>query len=97
MMAAAFPGVDPETLPTPEEVAKAIVPLCLPGCTENGKLYDFRAGQVSGLPAAGVNAALNRTQCFRFARPLNGLSFSRSVSRIGVPGRSKLSRSELTR
>jgi NAD(P)-dependent dehydrogenase (short-subunit alcohol dehydrogenase family) len=42
MMAVAFPGVDPETLPTPEEVAKAIVPLCLPSCTETGKLYDFR-------------------------------------------------------
>ncbi|MSO67202.1 MAG: SDR family NAD(P)-dependent oxidoreductase [Pseudolabrys sp.] len=42
MMAVAFPGVDPETLPAPEEVAKSIVPLCLPSCTENGKLYDFR-------------------------------------------------------
>ena len=41
----AFPGVDPDTLPTPEEVAKAIVPLCLPDCTESGKLYDFRAGK----------------------------------------------------
>ncbi len=45
MMATAFPGVDPETLPAPEDVAKAIVPLCLPSCTENGKLYDYRAGQ----------------------------------------------------
>jgi len=45
MMAVAFPGVDPETLPTPEEVAKTIVPLCLPSCTESGKLYDFRAGK----------------------------------------------------
>jgi NAD(P)-dependent dehydrogenase (short-subunit alcohol dehydrogenase family) len=43
MMATAFPGVDPQTLPTPDEVAKTIVPLCLPGCTENGRLYDFRA------------------------------------------------------
>ena len=45
MMATAFPGIDPETLPPPEEVAKAIVPLCLPACTENGKLYDYRAGK----------------------------------------------------
>jgi len=45
MMAVAFPGVDPETLPTPEEVARAIVPLCLPSCTETGKLYDFRASK----------------------------------------------------
>ena len=42
MMATAFPGVDPETLPAAETVAKEIVPLCLPGCNENGKVYDFR-------------------------------------------------------
>jgi NAD(P)-dependent dehydrogenase (short-subunit alcohol dehydrogenase family) len=45
MMATAFPGVDPETLPTPEEVAKKIVPLCLPSCTDTGKLYDFRSAK----------------------------------------------------
>jgi NAD(P)-dependent dehydrogenase (short-subunit alcohol dehydrogenase family) len=45
MMATAFPGVDPQTLPTPENVAKAIVPLCLPDCTTSGKIYDFRAGK----------------------------------------------------
>jgi NAD(P)-dependent dehydrogenase (short-subunit alcohol dehydrogenase family) len=45
MMSIAFPGVDPETLPTPEEVAQSIMPLCLPSCTETGKLYDFRAGK----------------------------------------------------
>ena len=45
MMATAFPGIDPMTLPTPEEVAKTLVPLCLPDCTENGRLYDFRAGK----------------------------------------------------
>jgi NAD(P)-dependent dehydrogenase (short-subunit alcohol dehydrogenase family) len=43
MMATAFPGIDPETLPTPEDVAKAIVPLCLPECAESGKIYDYRA------------------------------------------------------
>jgi NAD(P)-dependent dehydrogenase (short-subunit alcohol dehydrogenase family) len=45
MMSVAFPGVDPETLPTPEEVVKTILPLCLPSCTETGKVYDFRAGR----------------------------------------------------
>ena len=45
MYLGAFPGIDPMTLPTPEEVAKAIVPLCLPDCTESGKIYDFRAGK----------------------------------------------------
>ena len=42
MYASAFPGVDPLTLPTAEDVAKMMVPLCLPGFLENGKLYDFR-------------------------------------------------------
>ncbi|HEY4982003.1 MAG TPA: SDR family NAD(P)-dependent oxidoreductase [Pseudolabrys sp.] len=45
MYAGAFPGIDPMTLPTPEAVAKAIVPLCLADCSESGKLYDFRAGK----------------------------------------------------
>jgi NAD(P)-dependent dehydrogenase (short-subunit alcohol dehydrogenase family) len=30
MYLSAFPGIDPETLPPPEDVSKAIVPLCLP-------------------------------------------------------------------
>jgi hypothetical protein len=45
MYLSAFPGIDPETLPTPEEVAKAIVPLCLADCAESGKIYDFRIGK----------------------------------------------------
>jgi NAD(P)-dependent dehydrogenase (short-subunit alcohol dehydrogenase family) len=45
MYLSAFPGVDPATLPTPEQVSKAIVPLCLPECAESGKLYDFRKGR----------------------------------------------------
>ena len=45
MMGVAFPGVDPQTLPPADEVAQAIVPLCLPSCTENGRLYDFREGR----------------------------------------------------
>ena len=42
MYLGAFPGIDPNTLPTPEDVARAIVPLCLPSCQESGKVYDFR-------------------------------------------------------
>src|SRR6478609_10079734 len=42
MYASAFPGIDPETLPAPEEVAKAIVPLCSAECNETGKIYNFR-------------------------------------------------------
>ena len=46
MRAKAFPGEDPETLPTPEEVAEAILALCLPSFEETGKLYDFPARQL---------------------------------------------------
>ena len=45
MYASGWPGVDPDTLPPPEEVSKAIVPLCLASCTESGKVYDYRAGK----------------------------------------------------
>ncbi|MBV9557350.1 MAG: SDR family NAD(P)-dependent oxidoreductase [Pseudolabrys sp.] len=46
MMKSAFPGVDPETLPPPDDVAKAIIPLCLPDFNENGKVYDNRSGKL---------------------------------------------------
>jgi len=46
MRAMAMPGEDPMTLPTAEAVAEKILDLCLPGFTETGKLYDFRAGRV---------------------------------------------------
>ncbi|MPZ57540.1 MAG: SDR family NAD(P)-dependent oxidoreductase [Rhizobiales bacterium] len=46
MYLSAFPGIDPETLPTPEQVAEAIVPLCLPSFTETGKLYEYRSGKL---------------------------------------------------
>jgi NAD(P)-dependent dehydrogenase (short-subunit alcohol dehydrogenase family) len=42
MYASAFPGIDPLTLPSAEDVAKAILPLCLPECGETGRLYSFR-------------------------------------------------------
>lgn len=45
MRAQVMPGEDPMTLPTPQEVAQTIVPLCLPSCWQTGKLYDFRAGK----------------------------------------------------
>jgi len=46
MRAKAFPGEDPETLPTPEEVAEAILALCLPSFEETGRLYDFPTRQL---------------------------------------------------
>lgn len=45
MYASGWPGVDPDTLTPPEEVAKAILPLCLPSCGESGKVYDYRSGK----------------------------------------------------
>jgi NAD(P)-dependent dehydrogenase (short-subunit alcohol dehydrogenase family) len=43
MRAAVFPGEDPMTLDTPEQAAEFIVPMCAPGWTETGKLYDYRS------------------------------------------------------
>ncbi len=53
MRAAIMPGEDPATLPTPEQVAEKIVPLCLPGFTESGKIYDFRAGKLLSFQPPG--------------------------------------------
>ena len=36
-----FPGEDPATLQTPNQVAEWIVPMCAPAWTETGKLYDY--------------------------------------------------------
>jgi len=41
MRATVFPGEDPDTLDTPEQVAELIVPMCAPDWTETGKLYDY--------------------------------------------------------
>lgn len=45
MRAQVMPGEDPMSLPTPQQVAEAVVPLCLDSCTQTGKLYDFQAGK----------------------------------------------------
>lgn len=45
MYASGWPGIDPMTLPPPEDVVKTLVPLCVADCTESGKVYDFRAGR----------------------------------------------------
>lgn len=41
MRAQAMPGEDPETLPSTEEVAAQIIPLCLPGLTDTGAVYKY--------------------------------------------------------
>jgi NAD(P)-dependent dehydrogenase (short-subunit alcohol dehydrogenase family) len=43
MRATVFPGEDPMTLDTPEQVAEFIVPMCGPSWTETGKLYDYKS------------------------------------------------------
>src|SRR5215475_11858934 len=43
MRASVFPGEDPMTLDTPEQVAEFIVPMCAPAWTETGKLYDYKS------------------------------------------------------
>ena len=42
MRAQVFPGEDPMTLDTPEQVAEFIVPMCAPEWTGTGKLYDYK-------------------------------------------------------
>jgi NAD(P)-dependent dehydrogenase (short-subunit alcohol dehydrogenase family) len=44
MRAIVFPGEDPLTLDTPEQVAELIVPMCTSDWPETGKLYDYKAG-----------------------------------------------------
>lgn len=41
MRAAAFPGEDPKTLPTPEQVAPAVADLCLPASTVHADVVRF--------------------------------------------------------
>jgi len=41
MRAAAFPGEDPNTLPTPEALGEKVVRFCGPEWTETGLIYDF--------------------------------------------------------
>ncbi|HSI42201.1 MAG TPA: SDR family NAD(P)-dependent oxidoreductase [Xanthobacteraceae bacterium] len=53
MRAKAFPSENQATLPTPEAVAAAILPLCLPDFTETGRLYDFPTGRLLDFRAPG--------------------------------------------
>jgi NAD(P)-dependent dehydrogenase (short-subunit alcohol dehydrogenase family) len=46
MRAQAMPGEDPNSLPLPEAVAEAFLPLVLPSQKESGLIYDFDQGQL---------------------------------------------------
>ena len=48
MRAKAFPGEDPATLPTPEDVAPMFVDLALPGVTANGRTFEFERRRARG-------------------------------------------------
>src|SRR3954469_14411610 len=42
MRASVFPGEDPMTLDTPEQAAEFIVPMCAPGWSETGRLFEYK-------------------------------------------------------
>jgi len=46
LRAQAYPGEDPAALRTPEDIAGAFVRLAEPACTDNGRLFDVRSGEV---------------------------------------------------
>ncbi len=46
MRAQAFPGEDPQTLPTPAELARAMLPLFSPQLEDNGAIFDFKDGRL---------------------------------------------------
>ena len=45
MYASGWPGADQSTLTPPEDIAKAVLPLCLPDCAVSGQVYDYRAAK----------------------------------------------------
>ncbi|WIJ24200.1 SDR family NAD(P)-dependent oxidoreductase [Devosia sp. RR2S18] len=49
MRAKAMPGENPETLPTPAEIAPKLVDLVSPGLTQNGQLFSIQSGEFSPL------------------------------------------------
>jgi NAD(P)-dependent dehydrogenase (short-subunit alcohol dehydrogenase family) len=50
MRAKAFPGEDPQTLSTPDELAPLFVELASPDCTRNGEVIDFKDWQAAHKP-----------------------------------------------
>jgi NAD(P)-dependent dehydrogenase (short-subunit alcohol dehydrogenase family) len=46
MRAQAFPGEDPATLQTPDDIVETFVRLAEPSCTDNGRLLDVRSGEM---------------------------------------------------
>ncbi len=53
MRAIVFPGEDPSTLQTPDQVAELILPMCTPAWTETGRLYDYPTRALKSFRAPG--------------------------------------------
>jgi NAD(P)-dependent dehydrogenase (short-subunit alcohol dehydrogenase family) len=53
MRASVFPGEDPLTLDTPDQVAQFIVPMCAPDWAETGKLFEYRTRSLLSFRAPG--------------------------------------------
>ncbi len=51
LRATVFPGEDPLTLNTPDQVAELILPMCAPAWAETGKLYDYPTRKLLGFRA----------------------------------------------
>ena len=51
--ATVFPGEDPLTLETPDQVAELILPMCAPAWTETGRLYDYTTRALKSFRAPG--------------------------------------------
>lgn len=46
MRAQAFPGENPESLKAPDDIAPLFVMLASPSCTDNGRVFNFKTGEV---------------------------------------------------
>ncbi len=46
MRARAMPGEDPQSLPRPDELAAAMIEICLPSCIQSGAIFDFENGKL---------------------------------------------------
>src|SRR3954470_3759904 len=53
MRASIFPGEDPDTLDTPEQIAEFIVPMCAATWSETGKLFEYRTRSLLSFRAPG--------------------------------------------
>jgi NAD(P)-dependent dehydrogenase (short-subunit alcohol dehydrogenase family) len=53
MRATVFPGEDPLTLETPDQVAELILPMCAPAWTDTGRLYDYPTRTLLAFRAPG--------------------------------------------